>query len=119
MDKESNQGQCKSYVYNDKILRTERAIVESFASHFSSMYSSAEADYSDYSQLSVSDVRVWSIHEGDIISAINCEFANSRLKPKKAVGPDYIPQYVVKACGETFTTPLHNILNLTISTPEL
>ena len=42
--------------------------------------------------------------------------ALKKMKPKRAIGPDGIPQYIYKACSELITAPLAYIFNLVVKT---
>jgi len=50
----------------------------------------------------------------DNITDDDVEKALKYLKPKRAIGPDGIPQYIYKGCSEFFITPLRYIFNLII-----
>jgi len=38
------------------------------------------------------------------------------MKPKRAVGPDGVPQYIYKACAKFLIAPLTYVFNLVVST---
>ena len=53
------------------------------------------------------------ISKDDIIKAIG------KLKPKKLLGPDNVPSYILKGCKEILASPLCYLFNLSLKNKTL
>jgi hypothetical protein len=98
-------------VYGDKRVETASEIVELFAEYFSSVYTprDGKAVIADCEQMVSGTGGSPCIEKTDVLEAIR------KLKPKKSVGDDMIPSYIVKACKDIFAGPLCCIFNLCLA----
>ena len=109
--KRSNNSHPSSFTYNNEELTEPKQVADAFANHFKSVFSEPVSYPSTYNDVS-------SVHQSIFIGNITIDDvkeALKRMKPKRAVGPDGVPQYIYKACSEFLTTPLTYIFNLIIS----
>jgi len=97
-------------------LASPESIANAFAEHFSSVFTSDGRDIGGeqeadeiLGQAGVQTVKVSRLTEPEVQSAIK------KLKAKRSLGPDGIPAYIYKGCGELLAPPLTHIYNLCIS----
>lgn len=102
---------------NDREVEGGRAITEEFASYFKSVYEPCLLDNEELCRrafcsptlLGVPCLSLTSFTPQDVMSALN------KLKPKRSIGSDNIPPYILKGCSELFVEPLLFIFNLVLS----
>jgi hypothetical protein len=94
----------------NKIIAEPRLIADAFADHFSSIFNSSSSVHApNNSDFTSSDfLNIPYISDSDV------EIAISRLRLTKCVGPDEIPNFIIKDCSEIFTPLLRRIFNLTV-----
>lgn len=101
-------------IYNDSEYKLPQDIVDSFACHFSSVFTKSCPDEAiDNGVFPVFNENVLSINEiseSDILKAV------TTMKPKLTAGPDSIPAFIVKDCISCFLVPLCYIFNLSLKT---
>ena len=105
-----------SLVYNGREITDNKEIANSFANYFESIYANnvpvnTNSAYIKFSRFDdkVNNINIHTIDLSEIQSTIR------NLKPKKAIGPDGIPDYIVKGCAEFFILPLYILFNMTIT----
>lgn len=102
-----------SIKYNEKIVSGGADISNAFADYFQSVFLPGDAMNFDFLPAAVGYdndmVFLRDISERDVLDAID------KLKPKRSVGPDFIPSYVLKGCKEIFVKPLTLLFNLSLS----
>ena len=103
-----------SMTNNGQIIYNNDEIANCFASYFQSVYQTESAKYEVRHLDSKSDLLDSFVLSNITLSEI--ENAIKKLKPKKSIGPDHIPPYVVKGCGEILKLPLLFIFNLSFKT---
>lgn len=100
--------------WNGNTLSDIDDIANGFQEYFRSVYDTHclnSISPSEYKGNTLSEhVDINFVSKTDILAGIK------KLKPKKSVGPDDIPPYIVKACQNIFLDPLHHIFNLSLKT---
>lgn len=96
--------------YGDEELKSGTAVADGFARYFESVYSQNEASY-EIPDMSTSPHDLLNIEH---ISINEITTALKKLKAKTSAGPDHIPPYIIKGCGNVLIQPLYFIFNLSI-----
>ena len=99
------------YVHKHEELDEPQSVADAFADHFRSVFGEP-ASYPP----SFHDVH--SVHQTVTLHQVTADETEKALKhmnPKRAVGPDGVPQYIYKACSEFLAAPLTYVFNLAIS----
>jgi hypothetical protein len=100
-----NDMTCMGNNYNNK------QIPNAFANYFSSVYDNFSSNYQLNSRtLSYENFQI------SLVSPLDVRNAIKELKSKRSSGPDGIPAYIIKGCGEVLSEPLCFIFNLSLST---
>lgn len=96
----------------NKVLNDSTSIADSFASYFSSVFDHKHplninvlVDNGSDKLFSISDITL-----EDVLWSIK------KLRPKKSCGPDLIPPYILKGCGEIIAEPLLKLFTLSLDT---
>ncbi|XP_046406267.1 uncharacterized protein LOC124171170 [Ischnura elegans] len=98
-------------VYGSKKVETASEIAELFAEHFSSANNLGD----ELAVKAECEQRVTGTGGSPHIGKFEVLEAIRKLKPKKLVGEDMIPAYIVKACKEILVGPLCYIFNLSLA----
>lgn len=115
--KEKRTGSNKSLVmeYNGEVLNSDKDIANAFRDYFGSVYDrynivpTGEMALAQPSMAGVGCLDIHTISEAQVALAIK------QLKSKPTTGPDFLPQYLFKACSEYLVGPLTFLYNLSIS----
>ena len=101
-------------LYNGNEIKGGVAIAQTFAEHFESVYQiSEETEFVNNNIINDFDIlNISNITQERIIKAID------KLKPKKSMGSDNIPSYVIKGCKYILTEPLQIIFNLSLKNKQ-
>ena len=100
--------------YDQQILHKNQDIANAFAHFFQSVYKKSNINFDYDKHISINDkLDIFHLNK---VSLKEIEDAIKHLKAKKSVGPDGIPPYVIKGCGEILKYPLRKIINLSLST---
>jgi hypothetical protein len=95
-----------------KIITDPQLIADVSADHFSSIFNSSSSVHVPNSSECVSSYFLNIPH----VSDSDTERAISRLRSTKCVGPDEIPNFIIKGCSEILTPFLCHIFNLSLLT---
>lgn len=108
--KKSNNQESHCYKLNDIALTTKVEIAEAFADHFKSTFleQTGEANAPSLQEDLINDLDMLDISHVTVQEVLD---AIKRLKSKRSAGPDGIPQYVVKGCGDVIAYPISIIIN--------
>lgn len=93
------------------------AISEAFASYFKSVYEPCRLSSDELCRRALCSptlpgmpcLSISCLTTSDVLNALK------GLKPKRSLGPDLIPPYILKGCAECFVKPLLYIFNLSIN----
>ena len=109
-NKKSTNKMPSTFVYNGREIQNGQEIADTFAEFFKSTFDNSKINppFTGYFQLNSDLVSLNEISKDDIIEAIN------KLKPKKSLGPDNVPSYILKGCKEILASPLCYLFNLSI-----
>jgi len=113
--KRSDNSHPSLFMYNNKEVTDPQDVVNAFGNHFKSVFGDAVSYPSSFSDV---DSPHQKISLGGI-TAVDVEKALKHMKPKRAIGPDGIPQYIYKACSEFLIDPLMYVFNLVIKTSTI
>ena len=114
--KRNDSSHSVHFTYNNEEKTGDQNIAEAFATYFQSVFAnSLNYAYAD-DVVDSAHTQIISLRE---ITIDDVDAALKRMKPKRAIGPDGIPQYIYKACSELLTAPLTHIFNLVIKTSKL
>ncbi len=112
-EKRKQRTNSNAYKYNGNNLYSPQDIADAFAEHFSSVFSESSSTFSSGTVgKTKGDVQVRNIQTWEVEDALN------KLKPKRTLGPDGVPQYIYKACKEFFIQPLTYIFNLILQSSK-
>lgn len=107
----------KQMTYKGNNLDNEQDIADAFADYFESVYHRDIPTYNLDNNTGGNQEVAWgsvlqltSLSNNEVAEAIH------DLAPKRSVGPDGIPPYIYKACGDFFIQPLVIIFNLVLRT---
>ena len=110
--KKKDKSVTSIYVHKNEELTEPHCVVDAFATHFRSVFGNPVSYPSTYDDIH-SEHPVIKLHR---VTVGEVEEALKIMKPKRAVGPDGVPQYIYKACGEFLIAPLTHVFNLAICT---
>lgn len=101
----------REMVLNNEVLSGGESIAQGFANNFKSVFQlpkriDATPDNGVFDNDELLNIR--QISDADVIKAID------KLKPKRTMGHDNVPSYVIKGCKEAFVKPLALIFNLAL-----
>lgn len=99
---------------NNIELNRPSDIIDGFASSFKSVYASNNSNNSN-----ISDTNNININESiclDSISIAEIELQIKQLNNKPTIGPDQVPNCIVKGCSVSFASALYHIFNLSLQT---
>lgn len=103
-------------VIDDREVEGGAAIADAFATYFNSVYVPCPFDSYQLCQQAIAspvmnNVDTLSIDE---ITKQEVLISLNKLKPKRTLGPDGLPPYILKACAELLVNPLHYLFNLSL-----
>ncbi|CAK1584172.1 unnamed protein product [Parnassius mnemosyne] len=103
----------KPRVTKNGLELSESSSAQCFASYFQTVYSETRPALDPEAAERAASARAGAarVHVGQL-SVRDIRTALARLKPKRSVGPDGIPPYIVKDCRSVFEKPLLHVFNL-------
>lgn len=105
----------KPHIVQEDNILPESECASAFSKYFASVYDS------DIPRLNAEEAARVGSSSADYVHVPNFTLkdvviALRRLKPKKSVGPDQIPPFIVKDCFSVLAEPLLHLFNLSLST---
>lgn len=96
--------------YLDAVVEKPQAIVDAFASHFSSVYTTTDARYLPDDSLHCNPIILTAFSEQEVLTALR------DLPASFTSGCDLVPCFILKDCAAAIAKPLTEIFNTSLKT---
>ena len=112
----NNKGRKEEIILKNEAghLIKEAEVAERFKEFFEERYTVVSSNMSKEQEMTTTEelISINGITQEEVQQSIN------KLKPKTAVGPDQIPAYILKGCGQVLSSTLQKIFNISLTTGE-
>lgn len=102
--------------YNNQQLNSGKEIVNAFEHYFSSVYNKYIVEPRAEMVLAEPTAAGMACLSLDWVTEHDVHLAIKNLKTKTTMGPDLLPQYLIKGCIDIFSKPLSILFNLSLKT---